>query len=115
MSIPPDIQALVNQLSEELALIQGKARKGINIVRPLLSRFPNNASLVGLSIKLNNALFFVDNFKRRIRTAINQVSSTDVSVDAIQEVGEDLSEFLGRAIETKIQVDKAIAILEELE
>jgi len=64
-------------------------------------RFPNNARLTGLFATLNNALFFVDNFRRRIETTVEKISSTDVPVEAVQESGEDLSEFLGLVLDAK--------------
>ncbi len=115
MPIPSEIQTLINQLNQELDQIEAEARRGIDISRLLLVRFPNNARLNGLFATLNNALFFVDNFRRRIQTTGERVSSTDVSVEAVQEAGEDLSEFLGLVLDAKIMVSRMIAILEDLQ
>lgn len=83
--------------------------------RLLLVLFPNNAKLTGLFATLNNALFFVDNFRGRIQTTVEIISPIDVSVEAVQEAGEDLSEFLGLVLDAKIMVNRTIAILEDLQ
>lgn len=77
----------------------------------LLSRFPNNVKLIGLLTTLDNALFFVDNFRKRIRATFEKISSTEALAEAIQAAGEDLSEFLGRVLESKMLVSKATAVL----
>lgn len=82
--------------------------------RLLLVRFPNNARLTGLFATLNNALFFVDNFRGRIQTTIERISSTNVSIEAVQDTGEDLSEFLGLVLDAKIMVSRTISTLEDL-
>jgi len=98
MPIPLEIQALINQLNQELDQIEAEARLGIDVAQLLLVRFPNNARLTGLFASLNNALFFVDNFRRRIQATV-EISSIDLSIEAVQETGEDLSEFLGLVLE----------------
>lgn len=114
MPISSEIQALINLLNQELDQIEREADEGINIVRLLLSRFPDNVNLINLLATLNNALFFVDNFRMRIRTTIESILPTDASAEAIQAAGEDLSEFLGRVIESKMLVSRATAILKDL-
>jgi len=107
--------ALVNQLNQKLDQIEAEARWGISASQLLLVRFPNNASLIGLFTTLNNALFFVDNFRRQIQTTVEKISLTNVSVETVQEAGEDLSEFLGLVLDAKIMVSRTIAILEDLQ
>lgn len=114
MPIPLEIQALINQLNQELDQIEAEARLGIDVARLLLVRFPNNARLTSLFASLNNALFFVDNFRRRIQSTV-EISSIDLSVEAVQETGEDLSEFLGLVLDAKIMVTRTKAILEDLQ
>lgn len=115
MAIPSEIQALIDQLNQELDQIEVEARRGIDVSRLLLVRFHDNGRLTGLFATLNNAIFFVDNFRGRIQTTFERISSTDVSVEAVQEAGEDLSEFLGLVLDAKIMVSRTLAILEKLQ
>lgn len=108
---PSEIQSLIDLLNQELDQIEREADEGINIAKLLLSRFPNNVKLIGLLTTLDNALFFVDNFRKRIRATFEKISSTEALAEAIQAAGEDLSEFLGRVLESKMLVSKATAVL----
>ena len=68
MLIPPPIAALVDQLNQELNQTEREATEGLNRVRQVMSRFPNNALLIQFFAYFNAALFFVENSKRRIQT-----------------------------------------------
>jgi len=115
MTIPPEIIGLIDQLNRELDLIEQSAINGLNIARPILYRFPENAILIGLFATLNNNLLFVDISRRRIQLTIDSISLPDIAVELIQEAGEDLAELLGRTLENKILVSRALAILEGLQ
>ncbi|GFE69830.1 hypothetical protein [Chroococcus sp. FPU101] len=80
----------------------------------LLSHFSNNAKLLGITATLTNALFLVSNFRKRIAFIVTRLDTADIADETIQEAGEDLSEFLGRILESKISVDQAVGILEDL-
>ena len=56
MPIPPDIQALINRLNQEINETEQEAIKGLNLVRPILSLFPDNAILVQYFAYINAAL-----------------------------------------------------------
>ena len=114
MTIPPEIFGLVEQLTQELDRIEQQANKGLAIASQLLERFPNNARLIGLSANLGNGLFFVDSFRNRIESIIGGISGIDVSIEAIQGAGEELSEFWGRILECKITINRSVGILENL-
>lgn len=114
MTIPAEILSLVEQLAQELERIEEQANKGIAIANQLLERFPDNARLIGLSANLGNVLFFVDSFRNRIENIIQNISGTNVSSEAIQEAGEELSEFWGRILECKMSVNRSVGILEDL-
>lgn len=114
MSIPPEILILVEQLIQELDRIEQQANEGLVLARQLLERFPNNARLIDLSANLGNVLFFVDSFRNRIENIIQNISGTNVSSKAIQEAGEELSEFWGRILECKMSVNRSVGILEDL-
>lgn len=64
---------------------------------------------------LNNILLFVEISIRRIQAIIERVSSSDVTLEDIQESGEDLSSLLGQVLESKIEVNSIIEILRELQ
>ncbi|WP_019499516.1 hypothetical protein [Pseudanabaena sp. PCC 6802] len=115
MSIPPEILALAQQLTDELDRIELQANKGLVLVSQFLERFPDDARLISLSVRVGNGLFFVDGFRNRIESIIESVSDPNVSIEAIQLAGEELSEFWGRTLECKIVVNRAMNILESLQ
>ena len=45
MAIPNSLQALIQQLNQKLDETEQKAYQGINLVRPLLTLFPDNLML----------------------------------------------------------------------
>lgn len=115
MAIPPEILRLVEQLIQEFDLIEQQANKGLIIASQLLDRFPNNARLIGLSANISNGLFFVDSIRNRIENIIQKISGNNVSIEAIQEAGEELSEIWGRILECKMTVSRSVSILENLQ
>lgn len=59
MTIPSEIEDLVNRLNQELDRIERDASEGSNIIRSLFLRFPDNVTLIGLFATLSNSLLFV--------------------------------------------------------
>ncbi|MCC0178456.1 restriction endonuclease subunit S [Waterburya agarophytonicola K14] len=115
MSIPPEIQSIIDRLNLELEEIEREATEGLNLIRPILSSFPDNVILIQLFASLSNFLLFVEISERRIEITINRISSDDVANSIISEVGEDLGTELGRALEAKISVRRIISRLQELQ
>lgn len=111
----PEIAALVDQLNQELNQIEREAREGLNLVKQVMSRFPNNALLIQFFAYFNAALFFVENSKRRIQTSVEQLSAENVPVEVIQESGEDLATLLGETVEAKMRGSNIITQLENLQ
>lgn len=114
MPIPSEIAALVDQLNQELNQTEQEATEGVNLIRPLLSRFPDNIRLIQFFTFFNNALLFIEISRIRIQAIVERISAPDVIAEEIQEVGEDLGTLLGRVLETKIGSRRIIRILEEL-
>ena len=46
MPIPPEIKSLIDRLNLELETIEQEGIEGENLLRQLMSLFPNNASLI---------------------------------------------------------------------
>lgn len=46
MPISPEIESLIERLNLELETIEREATEGENLLRQLISLFPNNASLI---------------------------------------------------------------------
>ena len=113
MPIPSEIESLINRLDLELKTIEQEATEGLNLVRPILSNFPNNVILTQLFASLNNFLLFVEISQRRINITVNRLSSNDVTTSEFIEAGEDLSAELGKALEAKISVRRIVARLQE--
>lgn len=113
MSITPEIQVLVDRLNQEINQTEQAATEGLNLVRPLLSRFPENDRLNQFFAYFSSVLFFVETSKiRRIQAIVERISGADVTEAEIQEAGEDLSTLLGRVLEAKIGVRRIITRLE---
>ncbi|NEP46138.1 MAG: restriction endonuclease subunit S [Okeania sp. SIO2H7] len=115
MPIPPEIAELVERLNQELDETEQKATGGLNLVRLLLSQFPDNFILIQFFAYLNDVLLFVETTRRRIQSNVELISPADVDIEEIQEAGEDLGTLLGRIFEAKMQVEGIIARLEELQ
>jgi hypothetical protein len=114
MTIPSEILAIITTLNQELHQIEEEATRGLQIIRRLLPLFSDNIVLIQLLATLNNSLLFRDNASRRIQITVDSISPPHVKSEVIQEAGEDLGELLGRVIETKILVSRAVGILEDL-
>ena len=114
MSIPPEIQFTIERLNAELDYIQEKTQHGLAILRPLIDRFPNNNLLVQFYGYLNNSLFLVDVYQRRIQIIIKSLQAETGSLKKIQSIGKELSDLLGRAIESKVGLENIIHRLETL-
>jgi hypothetical protein len=114
MSITPEIQALVDRLNHELEEIEREITEGLNLVRPIIARFPDNTILTQFFASLNNTLLFLEISRRRIQITVNRISPSDVASEEIVEAGEDLGNELGRLLEAKISVERIVNRLREL-
>lgn len=114
MPVPSEILALIDQLNQELDQTLQQATEGLNLVRPALSRFPDNIILTQFFAYLNNVLFFVENYRVRVQGTVTSLSVADVTTEEIRETGEELATMLGVVLETKMRVGRIIARLEEL-
>lgn len=114
MSIPPEIRSTIEKLDIELNYIQEQTQHGLAILRPLLDKFPNNNLLVQFYGSLNNSLFVVDVYQRRIKFIVELFQQEDLSLSEIQSQGEELSNLLGRALESKVGLENIIRRLEAL-
>jgi hypothetical protein len=107
MPIPSEIQSLIDRLNLELETIEREATEGENLVRQLMSLFPNNALLIQFFAYWQTTRFFVVNARRRIDETREQLEESDI----VSELGADLATLLGEVIETKI---RSRAILDRL-
>lgn len=114
MTIPSEILEIITTLNQELYQIENEANRGLEIIRELLPLFSDNIVLIQLFSTLNNSLLFRDQAFRRLQITVDSISLPYVKREIIQEAGEDLGELLGRVLETKILVSRAVRILEDL-
>lgn len=63
MEVPPDITSLIEQLQQELSQCEHLSLKGLNTVKQILVRFPDNARMVELFAVLNNVLYVCGNIQ----------------------------------------------------
>jgi len=115
MSIPSQIQVIIDRINGELAEIEQEATRGMNLLRPLLALFPNNDILVSFFGSLNNSLFLVEIYKRRTKAIAELLLPENVDIEIVQNAGEELGDLLGRALESKIGLGKIIDRLERLQ
>lgn len=104
MTIPSKIVALIERLNQELNEIEQASLLGLNLAREKLESFSDRSTLIQLFASLNNYLLFVEIARRRIAYESVILDSASLSDEQIQTAGEDLSELLGRAIESKMAV-----------
>ena len=116
MSIPSEINDLVQRLNRELDLLEREATEGLALARIVLNRFPNNFTVTQLFALLNTAIFFVETSRRRIKNRLDFFAGNDVVTDEkVQEVGEDLANELGRILETQTRIERIKSRLQELQ
>jgi hypothetical protein len=115
MTIPPEILELAEQLRKELDGIEKQANEGLAIATHLLDHFPNNASLIILFSNLGNIIFFVSGFRQRIESLTQKIHRNSTSIEAVQEVVEELSEMWGRMLECKMTVHRSVDHLRALQ
>ncbi|WP_017327383.1 hypothetical protein [Synechococcus sp. PCC 7336] len=86
----------------------------LTILRSLLAggKPADDVSLLQLYARLNNTLLFVEIARRRIEDTLQDLQNQSPST--FQSAGEDLSELLGRVLDTKIVVTRTSAIIREL-
>lgn len=110
MSLSPEITTLIARIDRELGEIEQETTRGINLIRDLIARFPDNASLNQFFAYFSSILFFTEITRtRRIPSIVARLSGeTD-----IQTVGEELSTLLGQILETKIAVRSLLDRLED--
>ncbi|MBD2315058.1 restriction endonuclease subunit S [Desertifilum sp. FACHB-1129] len=113
MSVPPEIQLILDRLYQELDETEREAIVGLNLVRQRLSLFPENEILRQLFATLSNILFFVEIHRGRISYIIEQISYNDTPAQVLQEVGEDLGLILGRVLDAKMNVNQIKNRLED--
>lgn len=83
MSIPPEIQSTIERLNVELDYIQEQTQHGLTILRSLLNQFPNNNLLVQFYAYLNNSLFLVDVYQRRVKIITELLQQETLSSEVI--------------------------------
>lgn len=104
MTIPLALHTLINRLNQELAQTEQAATAGLNLLRDLLSRFPDNTQLIQFFAYLNTVIMFIESSRRRIQTIMERMLTDEITAEEILEAGEDLGALLGQVLETKIEV-----------
>lgn len=114
MTIPPQLNNLIQRLNEELSTTERTATEALNLTRVLLTRFPNNVRLTQLFASNSNITFLVQIRRRRLQELIELLRTENFPNSLIQEAGEELSTILGQVLEAKISATQAQQILENL-
>ena len=105
MTLPPSFNTLVEQIAREINNLDTELSQAIQLVRSRITLFPDNIISIQLFALLTNYTLFSENTRRRIKETIQYLTANEMlSSSDIQEVGEDLSEQLGRILEAKIVV-----------
>ena len=114
MAVPPEIESLTLQINQILEETEQQTINGLALTRQILDRFPENTLLIQFFAYLNSILLFAQTNKAQTKTILNELSTPDVTIDEIQEAGEDLGTILGRVLETKVRLERIIERLEIL-
>ena len=114
MTIPPEIQALIDRLNQEFDRTELQAIDGLNLVRPLLVNFGDNIVLTQFFASFSNSCLFVEISRRRIQVTVNRLSSANITAETLLEIGEDLATELGKVLEVKIQIERLCERLQGL-
>lgn len=104
MPIPPKIRQLSHQINQELEKIEQDATEGLNRTKLYLSQFPDNTLLLQFFAAFSNMLLFVEIYRRRVQTTLEQLDIANIPLEIIQETGEDLGMILGQVLEARINV-----------
>jgi hypothetical protein len=105
MNLPPNLHTLVEQIDREIGNLDTELSQAIQLVRTRITLFPNNIISIQLFALLNNYALLSENTRRRIQETISYLTTSEmISIQDIDEAGEDLSEQLGRILEAKIVV-----------
>jgi hypothetical protein len=105
MNLPPNLNILVEQIDREIDNLDTELSQAIQLVRARITLFPNNIISIQLFALLNNYALFSENTRRRIQETISYLTTSEmISIQDIDEAGEDLSEQLGRILEAKVVV-----------
>lgn len=91
-----------------------EATVGLDILRRVMSNFPENVILVQYFAYLNALLFFAETSRSQIQAIAQTLSPVNVPAEVIQESGEDLGNLLGRVIEAKTRVEQILNFLRGL-
>jgi hypothetical protein len=114
MSIPPEIQELINRIELQLQEIELEVSIGVNRLKQVLTQEPENAILIQCFAYLNALLFFIETSKQQIQGAIDNLEPVNVPQNVIFEAGEDLGFLLGRILEERMRLQQISNFLEEL-
>jgi hypothetical protein len=102
MTVPSNLNALVIQINAEINVLEQELSKAIELIRERVTLFPGNIVSIQIFANLTNYDLFAQNTKKRVQDIIQYIDdSKDISNQDIQELGEDLSEQLGRILEAK--------------
>jgi len=108
MTIPSELNVLINRLNAELDVIEAQGMEGLRLLRPIMSSFPDNTILIQHFAYLNTILFFVQSSRKQISDSLELIADATVSKERIQECGEMLSNLLGKVIEVKLKVETLV-------
>ena len=115
MALSDNLNALIEQLNNELKALDRELSETIELIRERINRFPENLLiLIQLFATINNYVLFAKNTRRRLKETFQYLTSdADLPERDLQEAGKDLSEQLGRILEAKIIVNQIKRRLED--
>jgi hypothetical protein len=106
MTVPKEVDALIERLNSELNQLEQGGTEGLNLVRFKLNLFQDNAILIQLFAYLNNVLLFAEIVRRSISYSSAILATGTVTDEQVREIAEDLSEQLGRVLEAKVAANR---------
>lgn len=109
-----EISELIYRLNQELDQLETSIYNGFELIQPILKLAPENRLLIQVYAYLNTMFFFTTDARQRIGQATQLLDQSSVSPAQIRDLGENLSELLGRILEAKIGVDRLVNRWENL-
>lgn len=114
MPIPPEINAIVQRLNQELNDTEQEANQARTLTQRMFSTFPDNQYLIQVFASISNNLFFVQVQRTRVQGILSRLQPDGISREIIQEAGEELGAILGQVVDVKINAASLRRQLEDL-
>lgn len=103
-----EILELIDRLNQEVDHLESLLTRGSERLQPVLRLAPENPVLIQMYAYLNTTTFFATYVRQQVESTTQLLNSGPLSSQESQELGESLSELLGRVLEVKISLERFV-------